>query len=416
VYLWNVRATVEYVLLAVCAGIVTGIALGTFSGLVPGIHANTMAGILLAVQGILAWLFGVTGVAVSLFCALITHTFLDCVPSTVLGVPDADTALSVLPAHRLSMEGRAEEAIRLSALGSALSVPLVLPVFAIFFLFLPSIQPVLDWWVGIILLGVAGILVIHAESPGWSLVVFFASGLLGLFTFRYDYLSWHPFGSSSLLMPLLTGLFGIAVLAVSSYGALPEQGRCAPSIGRRRLLRTTCIGTAAGALVGWMPGLSNATANALLSPGMQDGESGKEFIVATSAANTANAFLGLAALFALGRARNGVMVALSGIAVPPLDILLIAGTAAALVAYLLTLWWSRGAQWFSGIPVRKVSAAVILFVVLLAVITTGPFGLFILACATAVGFVPPLVNVRRTMCMGAIMLPLILSSLELMVY
>lgn len=401
---------------AVCAGIVTGIALGTFSGLVPGIHANTMAGVLLAVQGIMASIFGATGVAVSLFCALVTHTFLDCVPSTVLGVPDADTALSVLPAHRLSLEGRAEEAIRLSALGSALSVPFVLPLFALFVLFLPSIQPVLDWWIGVILLGVAGILIIHAESPGWSLVVFCASGILGLFTFRYDYLSWHPFGSSSLLMPLLTGLFGIAVLAVSAHGLLPAQEEAAPSMKGRRLVRTTAVGTAAGALVGWMPGLSNATANALLSPGMQDGESGKEFIVATSAANTANAFLGLAALFALGRTRNGVMAALSEIAVPPLDILLIAGAVAALAAYLLTILCSGGAQWFAGIPVRKLSAVVIIFVIVLAGVTTGPFGLFILACASAIGFVPPLVNVRRTMCMGAIMLPLILSSLELFAY
>ena len=110
------------------------------------------------------------------------------------------------------------------------------------------------------------------------------------------------------------------------------------------------------------------------------------------------------------------MVALSGIDVPPLDILLIAGAAAALAAYLLTVLCSEGAQWFSGIPVRKVSAAVIIFVVLLAGATTGPFGIFILVCATAIGFVPPLVNVRRTMCMGAIMLPLILSTLELVVY
>ncbi|MBT8508045.1 hypothetical protein AZH53_06450 [Methanomicrobiaceae archaeon CYW5] len=401
---------------AVCAGIATGIALGTFSGLVPGIHANTMAGVLLAVQGLMATVFGVTGVAVSLFCALVTHTFLDCVPSTVLGVPDADTALSVLPAHRLSLEGRAEEAIRLSALGSALSVPLVLPLFALFFLYLPSIQPVLDWWIGVILLGVAGVLIIHAESPGWSLVVFCSSGILGLFTFRYDYLSWHPFGTSSLLMPLLTGLFGIAVLAVSTHGLLPAQARVAPSMEKGRLVRSTAIGTVAGALVGWMPGLSNATANALLSPGMQDGESGKEFIVATSAANSANAFLGLAALFALGRTRNGVMAALSEIAVPPLGILLIAGAVAALAAYLLTIGCSRGAQRISGFPVRHVSAVVIVFVIILAGVTTGPFGLFILACASALGFVPPLVNVRRTMCMGVIMLPLILSSLDLFIY
>ncbi|MDD4128069.1 MAG: tripartite tricarboxylate transporter permease, partial [Methanomicrobium sp.] len=82
-----------------------GIILGAISGLIPGIHSNTMAGILLSVEtGFLAF-FGETAMAVSLIAALIVHTFLDIVPGTFFGIPDADTALSVLPAHRLCLNG-----------------------------------------------------------------------------------------------------------------------------------------------------------------------------------------------------------------------------------------------------------------------------------------------------------------------
>jgi len=42
-------------------------------------------------------------------------------PSIFLGAPEADTALAVLPGHALLMEGRGEEAVRLSAIGSARS-------------------------------------------------------------------------------------------------------------------------------------------------------------------------------------------------------------------------------------------------------------------------------------------------------
>jgi len=76
---------------AILTGTLAGVALGVVSGLIPGIHANTMAGVLLAMQGVLLTALGPVAVGASLFAALVTHTFLDIVPSTFFGVPDADT-------------------------------------------------------------------------------------------------------------------------------------------------------------------------------------------------------------------------------------------------------------------------------------------------------------------------------------
>ena len=163
-----------------------------------------------------------------------------------------------------------------------------------------------------------------------------------------------------------------------------------------------------------LPGLSNAIANALLSPLFQAGSEGKGFIIATSAANTANAFLGLAALIALGRMRNGVMVALDTIGMPSPLLLLAGGVGAALLGFMITLVCGRGARFLGGIPVRPMSYAVIGVVTLLAFVLTGVFGLFILVCATLVGLIPSLVNVRRVTCMGAIMMPVILFSLNIL--
>ncbi|QSZ67165.1 hypothetical protein RJ40_06465 [Methanofollis aquaemaris] len=395
-------------------GILAGVALGTVSGLVPGVHVNTMAALLLSLSSVLLGTLGAEALAAALVAALVTHTFLDCVPSTFLGVPDADTAVMVLPAHALCLEGRGAEAVRISALGSASAVACALPLSLLFLVILPLLQPAIDWGIGLLLLVVACALVVFSESPEWSAAVFLVSGFLGLFVFRYSFLAWH--GSTSVLMPLLSGLFGVAVILFASGGRMPAQAGEVSYPERRDVLRCSFTGSVAGAVVGWLPGLSNATANALLASVIDYGQDRRGYLLATSAANTANAFLGLSALYALGRTRNGVMVALATFDLPPLSLLLLVAALAATVAYLLTLFCSRGAALFARVRLAPLHIGVVLSVTLLSFLLCGPFGLFILAAATLIGTVPALVQVRRVSCMGAVMLPVILSSLGVAVF
>jgi putative membrane protein len=397
-------------MLEIIAGTLFGVALGTVSGLIPGIHANTMAGILLGAQAILISILGPVALACALIAALITHTFLDIVPSTFLGVPDADTVLSVLPAHALCLEGHAQEAVRISALGSAAAVILGIPLALVLFAFLPAFQAYIDWWIGVLLVAVIGILIIYAESPFWSMVLFLSSGILGLFTFRYSYLSWNTLGGTELLMPLLTGLFGIAVLLRASHGQMPPQKYDGMRLSSGSMIRGATLGTVAGALVGWLPGLSTATANGLLATLIRYQQDQRGYIFATSAANTANAITGLAALYAVSRMRNGVMVALSTLDLPPFSALLAALSISALLAYLLTLFFSHSALRFNGLSVRNLNLGVILFVILLSFTITGPFGMLILSLATALGLVPSLLNIPRVTCMGAVILPVLILS------
>ncbi len=315
-------------LVSILIGTGIGIALGTVSGLIPGIHANTMAGLLLSLQAVLLLFLDPVALAAAMFAALVTHTFLDIIPSTFLGIPDADTALAVLPAHALCLEGRGEEAVRISALGSAAGVVLALPIAVFCFVVLPAAQPLIDWGIGLLILAVAGFLIVISESPAWAAAVFGVSGLLGLFTFRFSYLAWHTVGDSAVLMPLLAGLFGISVLLTASRGIMPLQQFRGLDTADLEVGKGSVLGAVAGAMVGWMPGLSNATANALLTTLVGYDSRPREYILATGAANTVNAFLGLAALYALSRTRNGVMVALSAGDLPPPTALLLAGVLA----------------------------------------------------------------------------------------
>src|SRR6056297_4018304 len=116
--------------LQLLAWVLAGSLCGACSGLVPGLHATNFA---LVLAGIAP---SVPGPPLFVGCAMLSagvvHTFLNAVPAMALGVPDAEMAVTALPGHRLVLEGRGPEAIRLSALGSVLAVlaavPLAVPV------------------------------------------------------------------------------------------------------------------------------------------------------------------------------------------------------------------------------------------------------------------------------------------------
>ncbi|WP_342770235.1 MULTISPECIES: tripartite tricarboxylate transporter permease, partial [unclassified Methanoculleus] len=210
--------------------------------------------------------------------------------------------------------------------GVVLSLPLALA----FVLVLPALQPAIDWGIGLVILAVAGYLIVVSESPGWALAVFSVSGVLGLFSLGYSFLAWPTGGESGVLMPLLSGLFGIAVLLQASHGLMPVQHFSGIDLPEGALRRGSILGSVAGALVGWLPGLSSATANALLTSVVGYDSNPREYILATSAANTVNAFLGLAAFYAISRTRSGVMAAISALEeIPPATAILLSGAIAA---------------------------------------------------------------------------------------
>jgi putative membrane protein len=402
-------------MLEILLGVLIGVILGTISGIIPGVHANTLAGVMLSLQALLLSVLGPVALAGTLFAALITHTFVDAVPSTFLGIPEADISLSVLPAHALCLEGNGEEAVRIAALGSACSMVIAVPVSVLCFLLLPALQPYFDWWIGILLIASVGYMIVTSEAPGWALAIFAVSGALGAFALHYTFLSWHILaGESAILMPLLTGLFGISVLMVASQGTLPVQHFSGLRMENKAVIKYSLLGTGAGIAVGWLPGLSTASANGVLASVIGYEKDRRSYILATNAANTANAFIGLAALFALSRMRNGVMAALAELPLPSMGELMIIGVLAACAAYVITLRLSASAHHLNGFDSKALNRTVMVFVVLLSVILTGPFGLFVLLLATAVGLVPHIVNIPRMYCMGAIMVPVMLYSFGIM--
>lgn len=404
-------------MLGVVAGFFAGVTLGIIAGFVPGIHSNTLAGLLAACSVPLIVVFGIDGISVMIVSMMVVYTFADILPSTFLGVPDPDTVLSVLPAHNLCLMGNGEEAVRVSALGSLWGFVFCLPLFALFMIFLPSVQEYVDWGVGLVILLAAGLLIVFSKAPSWSFAVFLVSGLLGIYAMRFSYFSFGVFGIGEILLPLLTGLFGIPVLLTSmrALSKPAEQTFSGLMISQGSIIGNGIKGAFAGAIVGWLPGFSSGTANALLAVRRSSEKMDpREYLVSTSAANTANAVLGLAALYALGRMRSGAMVTLASFDLPSVYLLVLAAGAAALAGYLFTVSSSKLSRVIMHLDQKIIARAVLLFLVGMTVIFCGPFGVLILILSTLVGLVPGMADIPRIFCMGAIMLPVMLFTLGIL--
>jgi Predicted membrane protein len=174
-------------------------------------------------------------------------------------------------------------------------------------------------------------------------------------------------------------------------------------------------GAVAGAIVGWLPGFSSGTANALLAVHKNPEKANpREYIAATSAANTANALLGIAALYAVGRMRSGSMAVLAEFELPPVLFIVFAAGAAALLGFLLTLLFSKTSKYAARINQRYLSLAVLILLIVLTILFSGWFGAVILILASALGRLPTLTDIPRIFCMGAIMVPVMLYSLGFM--
>ncbi|MDS0259247.1 tripartite tricarboxylate transporter permease [Haloarcula sp. S1CR25-12] len=396
-------------LVALLAAVGGGIGLGTVSGLVPGLHANTLALLLASTAG------SVPGprlyVGAAMLAAGVTHTFLDVVPALALGVPDPAMAAGALPSHRLVIEGRGREALRLSALGStgavALAVPLSLPVTYA----MVRVYPLVTANLPLVLGAIAALLVL--SEPGWdrrlgAVAALAASGGLGLAVLDVPVSGVLPV--ADVLVPLFSGLFGAPVLLAAIEGeGVPPQADAAVTTPGRTVAALATVGTCCGAVVGYLPGVSSAIA-ATLALGLTADSGPRAFVVTTSGVNTATAVFALFALVTIGDPRTGVLVALDRAGVPVvLPVLLAAVALAAVVAAVLVpVLGDRYLRTVGRLDPAGLSVAVLVGLVGLAAVFAGPLGVGVFAAATVVGHLPPTVGCRRATLMGVLLVPLAL--------
>jgi len=407
----------------VLGAIAVGVACGTLTGLTPGLHANNVALLLAGVAPAVP--APPLAVAVAVLATGIVHTFLDIVPSLALGVPDPAMAATALPGHRLVLQGRGREALRLSAIGSATALPVALvvavPLTAAMVLAWETIAELLPVIFGLIVASLiwleptrrarigAGLTIVASGALGVAVLDLGAAGDLIALGLTAEGLL--PAGS--MFAPLFAGLFGAPVLidAIGSAG-IPPQADAVVAQSRRAVGRAAGVGALAGAVVGYIPGVSSAIAAtfALLALDTSDRGGERAFVVAASAVNTSNAIFAIFAFYALSDARTGILVAVKRIGAPQAIPIWLAAVAIAAVAgaLLVLVVGDRYLAAVGRVDPTWLSVGVLGLLVVLSVVFAGPVGIAVFAASTLIGLIPVRFGARRASCMGVLLVPLAL--------
>jgi putative membrane protein len=388
-----------------------GCLFGCVTGLIPGIHVNLVSVILVSLSGYLLGITNPMSLAVFIIAMAITHTFLDSIPSIFLGAPDSDMALGVLPGHRLLLEGKGYEAVKLTVIGSLLALIATLILIPIMIPFVPKIYSFIQPYIGYILVFVVLYMILKEkgmEKIFWGIFVFFISGVLGIIVLGWENLS-QP------LFPLLSGLFGVSTLLISltENSKIPTQ-HISETIEVSFFDKAKAIGAAvfSGSLTGLMPGLGAAQA-AIIAMQIVGDIGVYAFMILIGGINTVNFTFSLVTFFTLQKARNGAVVAimeiLKAITIQQLLVFLFAALVAGCVAAILALLFARiFAKVIVKVNYKILCWGIISFIFLMTIYFSGVIGFLILATSTSIGMIAPLVNVKRSHAMGCLLLPVIL--------
>lgn len=394
--------------LSVCIGLILatiiGVAFGVVTGLAPGVHINLVSAILLSIAPLIAAHTSLIYVCALIMAMSVTHTFLDTIPSIFLGAPDDEKAMGVLPGHRYLLRGNGMMAVKLCVIGGLLGAVLASTLFIPLGLILKVIytygRPYLFWMLAAIIM----FTVIKDKKQLLAASVFCISGALGLVVLRL------PLRDP--LLPLLSGMFGVATLlySVNEHQSIPPQKElCYTELNVGKTASGILRGVVAGMITALLPGVSASAASAAVSQGGRLGDHG--FLVLLGALGSASFILSLASFWYFEKARNGAMAVITELSAiePSIIVILIGcGLLAAGIAAILALQLGRGAaRWLPKIPYRATCIGVIIFVALLVLMRSGWLGLAVLLTSTAIGLIPAAAKTARAQAMGCLLLPVL---------
>jgi len=403
-------------LIQILLALLFGITAGILTGLIPGIHINLIGIFLISLSVSLFSTINPIYLVVFIAAMAITHTFLDFIPSVLLGCPDTDTELSVLPGHELLKKGQGYKAIILTAYGGLIATftlfliafPATFVIDKIYsFLTKPYLIP--------IILFLASFFLIFLERKKFSaLLIFILTGVLGLSVLNLPSLN-QP------LLPLLTGLFGgsMLVMSIKNKIQIPEQKIELVSLKKinKPAARAFIGSLIASPLCSFLPGLGSGQAaiigNQIITTSRTDRES---FLILLGATNTLVMGFSFISLYVISKTRTGAAVAMQEIigAISPniLFLILTVVLISSIISFFLTLFLAK----FLLRKITKIDYSIISYITLITLaivvfIVSNFLGLAVLIISTLTGIYCISTGVRRTNMMGCLLIPTILLYL-----
>lgn len=386
-----------------------GIIAGTLTGLIPGIHINQVSAITLSLFPFLP--FSPIVLAIFIASMSITETFTDFLPSVFLGSPEEDSALSVLPGHKMLLQGKGYEAVLITVYGSLAGVIIIIFFTPLFILFLPKVYPFVQNYMFYVLILVSLILMFKEKNKILATSIFLLAGILGVLSMNLEI--------KNSLIPLLTGLFGASGLTVSliQKTKLKKQIISRPKIKFKEIIKSILPSFIASPLVSFLPALGSSQA-AIISLSLKKEQSQRQFLILLGSINTIVMGLSFVALYSINKARTGSAVTVSSLlgnfSLAQLILILLAGIIAAFFAAYITMFFAKVfSKNIIKINYQLISLVVLIFISIITFLFSGFLGFIVYLIATCLGIFCILSNIRRTHLMGSLMVPAILFYLPL---
>ena len=396
--------------------------------MIPGIHVNTAGAILFASSTFLLNTVSPEFLCVLMVSMSIAHALIEFVPSMLLGVPQEGTATSILPGHRMVLQGRSKEVIRIVSVGGFGAIIVTIMMLPIFAIALPILHDVSKPFTWIILL-VASIYLTYSLTSNsrdflWSLLLFVLSGILGWIIFQ------TPISSGITLMCTFSGLFGISTIlfSLNDSSTIPHQNPFYELNIDYPKFKSIFAGGITGAILGFLPGFGPAQgtviAQAVSGANDNDDDDTVNFLLATSGLNISDCLFSLIAIYIIGNPRSGIAVYMSYLifemGLNHLVIFIFASLIAVSVSLMLSLKLGDSfSRLMGGVDYRKLSIAVILLQIAILYIFIfyykAPFFYMTLALvtSTAMGMLPHYIGVGKSHLMGVLIIPAIVIYMQM---
>ena len=387
-----------------------GVLVGIGMGLLPGMHINNVIPLILSFSMFFTSPYQLVVLIISV---AITDIFIGYIPSIFLGAPEANTSLSVLPGHRLLLEGRGYEAIKLTTIGSIGSLLISLIIIAFLANTFGYLYEISRPYVHYLIIGVVIFMVVSEKKLRkilFATLMILLSGIFGVIVLGSTIVK-----PQNVLFPVLSGMFGLStiIISINERSKIPEQREDSElKITKLQLIKSCLLGSLAGITVGFLPaiGVSQAATMVQYIGGM--GES-RSFLVTLSGINLSNEAFSLISLFLVNNPRSGASVAIQRILTQLTfyDVLLLVGVicfVSGIAAFLTMFLGKRIPSFLAKLNYKYLSLSVIIFVLIMILLLTGVYGLLIAFTSASIGLLCAFLEIRRSHCMGVLLIPSIL--------
>lgn len=342
----------------------------------------------------------------------VTHSFVDFVPSIVIGAPDSESFLSILPGHYFLGKGMGFYAIKLTVLGGLFSGIISIAMLPVFFLFVSRtisfIFPLIP-----IILSLVLITMVFGESSwekrGWAFIVVTLSATLGVLALR-------NFSIQNSIFPLVSGFFSASTLinSINRGHTINRQKLSNNNYSNNIAIKGSLLSSIGGAVVSLIPSIGSALAAFLLSKLFGKIRRAK-YLIILGGINTANMIFSFFVLYLIGKTRTGSAVAIKQL-IELHEVHLFFIIAAVMIAIGISVFATEAIarQLLTSIQrinYKKLNIVVLFFLSLLVYLFSGFTGLLFFFISTGIGILAITSKVKRTNSMAFLMIPTILFYL-----